>query len=60
MVTHIDMGNVSLASLTDLIAAAIDQTQEYQVNDLPTLATTLRIAAPSNGDGQYKASIQNR
>ena len=57
--THIDMGNVSLASLTDLIAAAIDQTQEYQVNDLPTLATTLRIAAPSKVTVNITASIQN-
>lgn len=59
--THIDMGNASLASLTDLIAAAIDQTQEYQVqvNDLPTLATTLRIAAPSKVTVNITASIQN-
>ena len=57
--THIDMGNVSLASLTDLIAAAIDQTQKYQVNDLPTLATTLRIAAPSKVTVNITASIQN-
>lgn len=57
--THIDMGNVSLASLTDLIAAAIDQTQEYQVNGLPTLATTLRIAAPSKVTVNITASIQN-
>ena len=57
--THIDMGNVSLASLTDLIAAAIDQTQEHQVNDLPTLATTLRIAAPSKVTVNITASIQN-
>ena len=59
--THIDMGNVSLASLTDLIAAAIDQTQQYQVNDndLPTLATTLRIAAPSKVTVNITASIQN-
>ena len=57
--THIDMGNVSLASLTDLIAAAIDQTQEYQVNDLPTLAMTLRIAAPSKVTVNITASIQN-
>ena len=55
------MGNVSLASLTDLIAAAIDQTQKYQVqvNDLPTLATTLRIAAPSKVTVNITASIQN-
>ena len=59
--THIDMGNVSLASLTDLIAVAIDQTQQYQVNDndLPTLATTLRIAAPSKVTVNITASIQN-
>ena len=57
--THIDMGNVSLASLTDLISAAIDQTQKYQVNDLPTLATTLRIAAPSKVTVNITASIQN-
>ena len=57
--THIDMGNVSLASLTDLIAAAIDQTQKYQVNGLPTLATTLRIAAPSKVTVNITASIQN-
>ena len=57
--THIDMGNVSLASLTDLIAAAIDQAQKYQVNDLPTLATTLRIAAPSKVTVNITASIQN-
>lgn len=57
--THIDMGNVSLASLTDLIAAAIDQTQKYQVNDLPTLATTLRIAAPRKVTVNITASIQN-
>lgn len=59
--THIDMGNASLASLTDLIAAAIDQTQEYQVqvNDLPTLATMLRIAAPSKVTVNITASIQN-
>ena len=57
--THIDMGNVSLASLTDLIAAAIDQTQKYQVNGLPTLATTLRIAAPRKVTVNITASIQN-
>ena len=57
--THIDMGSASLASLTDLITAAIDQTQEYQVNDLPTLATTLRIAAPSKVTVNITASIQN-
>lgn len=57
--THIDMGNVSLASLTDLISAAIDQTQKYQVNDLPTLATALRIAVPSKVTVNITASIQN-
>ena len=57
--THIDMGNVSLASLTDLIAAVIDQTQKYQVNGLPTLATTLRIAAPRKVTVNITASIQN-
>ena len=57
--THIDMGNASLASLTDRISAAIGQTQKYQVNDLPTLATTLRIAAPRKVTVNITASIQN-
>lgn len=57
--THIDMGNASLASLTDRISAAIDQTQKYQVNDLPTLATMLRIAAPRKVTVNITASIQN-
>ncbi len=57
--THIDVDNVSLDILTNLITEAIGQTQGYQVNDLPTLATTLRIAAPSKVTVNITASIQN-